>query len=222
MKYEIKTIIAVKEKHSRMIDFQKELAKFDFLNVDDEFVGYYNETIPLLEVFNSTLKRISKELNSANIQLEEVLAQYTEENAAQKEKDSYITELKRTVYACEEENLSLVKTLVAVLDRLEDIYRYALKNEHGSWAEQMRLIWRNTAEHLLSQGMIRIEGKDTLFDPRLHSAVQVTENNAVSNGMILEVLRCGYMYRSHLLRKAQVIVNKTDRSCGSNGQHCGN
>ena len=155
--------------------------------------------------FLRSLKRISRELNNTNIQLEEVFSQYMEENMEEKEKDKYITELKKTLAASEEEKLLLVQGLVATLDKLEDIYRYSLKNESGSWAGQMELLWRNTAEDLLQQGIIRIEGGNTLFDARIHSAV----------------LRCGYMYQSRLLRKARVIVNKNNGGFESNGQHCG-
>lgn len=200
-----------------MIDFRKELAKFDFFTVDAEFTGYYNETAQVIEVFASTLKRIGKELNNTNIQLEEILAQYMEE----KEKDKHIAELKKAVAAYEEEKLALVRGLVAVLDQLEDIYRYSLKNECGSWSEQMQLLWRNTSADLLPQGIIRIEGENSLFDARLHSAAEIKEDNTIPNGVILEVLRCGYMYQSHLLRKAQVIVNKNNGGYESNEQHRG-
>lgn len=52
-----------------MIDFRKELAKFDFITVDAEFAGSYNEAAQVIEVFNSTLKRIGMELNNTNMQL---------------------------------------------------------------------------------------------------------------------------------------------------------
>ncbi len=71
-----------------MIDFKKESAKFDFLTLDPEPTGHYNETVQLIEVFNSTLRRIGKEVNNANIQLEEILVQSMEE----KEKNRYIAE----------------------------------------------------------------------------------------------------------------------------------
>ncbi|NLI93093.1 MAG: nucleotide exchange factor GrpE [Peptococcaceae bacterium] len=200
-----------------MIDFRKELAKFDFVTVDAEFVGCYNEAIQVIEVFNSTLKRIGKELNNTNIQLEEVLSQYMEE----KEKDKYIAEMKKAITAYEEEKLSLVRGLVATLDQLEDLYRYSLKNECGSWSEQIQLLWRNTSANLLLQGITRIEGENTLFDSRIHSAVQVKEDNNFPNGVILEVLRSGYMYRSRLLRKAQVVVNKTNGGYENNEQNRG-
>lgn len=160
----------------------------------------------LIELFNSTLKRISKELNNTNIQLEEVFSEYLEDQ----EKDQQIAEMNKTLTNCEAEKLSLVKGLINILDGFEDLYSYSLKYEHGSWPEQMQLLWNNFQAILSLQGIIRIEGKSTLFNAKYHSAIEVREDNNTANGMILEVLRSGYIYQSQLLRKAQVIVNKTD------------
>ncbi len=200
-----------------MIDFRKELSKFDFFTVDAELADSYNDTTQVIEVLNSTLKRIGKELNNTNIQIEDVLSQYIEE----KEKDKNIVVLKKTITAYEDEKLSLVHGLVAILDQFEDIYRYSLKNQCGSWFEQMQHLWRNTLTSLQVQGITRIEGENTLFDSRIHSAVQVKEDKNILNGMVLEVLRCGYTYQSCLIRKAQVIVNKTNGGYESNEQNCG-
>jgi len=189
-----------------MIDFRKELEKFDFAADETDFTGLNNETAQVIEVFNSTLKRIGKELNTTNIQLEEVLAQDIDDN----EKDKQLAEMKKAIKTCEEEKYSLAQVLVATLDQFEDIYRYSLKNASGSWSGQMSILWKNTSANLLLQGITRIEGENTLFDSRIHSAIQIKEDNNVINGLILEVLRSGYIYQAHLLRKAQVIVNKTN------------
>ena len=199
-----------------MIDFQKELDKFDFMTLEPEFSRVYNETTAVVEAFTTIVKRIGKELHNTNIQLEELLIQCMEE----KEKEKQITELRNTIAATEEERLSLVQGLISMLDQLEHIYRYALKNEQGNWSEQLQLVWSNTSANLLPLGLIRIEGENTLFDARLHAAVQVKEEINLQNGMILEVLRCGYMYQTNVLRKAHVVVNKNVRGDELNGHHC--
>ena len=189
-----------------MIDFQKELAKFDFFAVNDELNDFCNETTLVMDAVTAALKRIGKEVNNTNIQLEEILSQHEEE----KEKNEQIKELKKMLAAGEEEKLSLVKGLVTTLDKLEDIYRYVLKNEDAGWSAQMALLWKSISADLLPLGLVRIEGENTFFDARLHAAVQVKEDGSKPNGIILEILRCGYLYRSTLLRKAQVMVNKTN------------
>ncbi len=199
-----------------MIDFKKELEKYDFFVVDPEFSGYFNETARVIEAVAANIRRIGKEISNTSIQLEEVLSYHAEE----KEKDRYIAEQKEKLAACGKEKLSLVLGLVAVVDQLEDMYRYAQKNEQDGWFRQMRLLWQETASILLRQGIIRIEGENTLFDPWLQTAVLIKEDNNLPDGMVLEVVRSGYVYRSELLRKAQVIVNKAG-GCESNGHHSG-
>jgi molecular chaperone GrpE (heat shock protein) len=190
---------------NKMIDFHKELAKFNFVD-DAELTAFENETSQVIEAINFTLKRIGKELNNSNIQLEEVLAMQTEET----EKNKFFTEQHKAMAATEAQKLSLVHALVATLDLLEDIYRYSQQNERNSWAEQMQILWHKAAANILLLGITRIEGENTIFDSRIHAAVETQENKALQNGLILEVLRSGYIYNAQVLRKACVIVNKTD------------
>jgi molecular chaperone GrpE (heat shock protein) len=190
-----------------MIDFQKELEKFDFFKLDAQIAGHENEATQVIDACHTTLQRIGKDINQTSLQIEDAVEQLLEEN----EKDKHIAELNKAITAHEEEKITLVQGLVSTLDQIEDAYRYAIKNEGSSWAEQLRLLWENIFNTLLLQGISRIEGENTLFDLRVHSAVQVKEDKRYKNGLVLEVLRCGYTYKSRLLRKAQVVVNKIDR-----------
>jgi len=189
-----------------MINFHQELTKFDFASVDADFARYYHETAPLIEALTVMLKRIGRELNQANLQIEEVLSLFAEE----RETEIRLAEQRKLTATQEEEKHSLIEALLASLDHLEDIYRCTVQNESGSWSEQMKLLWDRTAADLLTRGLFRIEGEGSSFDARIHAAVQTVEDRARPDGTILKVLRCGYMYRSRLLRKAQVVVNKVD------------
>ncbi|MDP3487087.1 MAG: nucleotide exchange factor GrpE [Bacillota bacterium] len=187
-----------------MIDFHKELAKFDFATVDTELTDFHNETIHIIEAVTTAFKRIGKEVNLTNIQLEDFFALQSEET----EKDKHIAEQNKALAAMKDQKTSLVRGLIATMDMLEDVYRYSLHNEQNSWAEQMRLIWHKAAANMLILGITRIEGEGTPFDARVHNAVQTQENNNVANGLVLDVMRSGYIYDLQVLRKAQVVVNK--------------
>lgn len=190
-----------------MIDFRKELAKFDFAALDAGWSAGLSETGQVAAAVNAALKRLGKEMSNINLQLEETLELYAED----KEKDKQIAALKKALTAGEEEQLGLVQSFLAVLDQLEDLYRYAVRYESDGWTSQLRLLWQNIAAELLLQGLSRIEGENTLFDPRLHTVVEVREAANIPDGLVVEVLRSGYLYRSRLLRKARVIVNKTNK-----------
>ena len=187
-----------------MIDFKQELAKYNFQEVDPEFVRDYQETSRIAGACTAALRRIGKDLHQTNLQIEEILSLYQEEH----EREQLLAEMRKKVAASAEEKPALVQGLIAVSDRLEDIYRFILKNENGSWLEQIRLVWNNAGIELLPLGIFRIEGEKSRFDARLHAVVGVKEEPAVADGVILEVIRCGYLYQSQCLRKAKVIVNK--------------
>ena len=186
-----------------MIDFYEELAKFELSAEHEEFAALHNEAHQVIAALNTTLKRFGRELNDTNIQLEEMVSMHAEEL----KKDEVISEQQRAVLVAEEGKLLLVRGLTATLDLLEDIHRYARQNGHNGWTEQMELVWQKAAANIQLLGMTRIEGENTLFDSRLHAAEQTKENIELPNGLILEVLRSGYIYNTQVLRKAQVIVN---------------
>lgn len=189
-----------------MIDFQKELAGYNFAVVDPELTNNLNETTPLIKYFNSTLKRVGQELNQSNLQLEELL----DSSLDKQNKDKIIANQHETIAELENDKLDLVQGLISVVDQIEDLYRYALKNDNASRLEQIRLLWNKIASELTKLGISVIEDVNIFFDNNLHVAVEVKADHQYQNGIILAVIRCGYLYQAKLLRKAQVVVNKIE------------
>ena len=187
-----------------MIDFEKELQRFHFLDIDMDSNIPDNEAAYAVEAFNAVLKRIAREQSNANAQLEELTALIDGE--MEKNRDAEV--LKERIYACENENLALVKGFIEILDQIENLYRYISTNEYGNRAAQIRLMWDNICNSLTALGIIRIDGLNTVFNPLIHDAKALRDEPGVQDGMILEVLRCGYIYKSILLRKSEVVVNK--------------
>jgi len=186
------------------MDFEKELQKFDFFEIDEGFINMQNETSVIFDAFNSVLRRLGVDQNRTNMQVEEILSLLDE----QKEKGEDLAEIKRRLESSEEEKLSLVKGFIAVLDHIEDLYRYAAGNDDGGWSRQLEIIWNAVSKELLSAGIVRIEGENTIYNQKLNSVREIRNNPDVPDGMILEVIRSGYIYKSTVLRKAEVVVNK--------------
>ncbi|OGO77589.1 MAG: nucleotide exchange factor GrpE [Clostridiales bacterium GWB2_37_7] len=193
-----------------MIDFTKELEKFDFMEIDKTFIDIQNETVIIIESLNATLKRIGKEQSKTNMQIEEILTILDEE----KEKEKLISELKKSEVVFEEDKTALVKGLISILDQLEDMYRYSLKHDTDSRAEQMRILWKNISSSLMICGIMRIDEQHVFFNAQLNIAVQTRYEEEFPEGYILEVLKCGYKYNSVVLRKAQVVVNMKYKDSG--------
>jgi len=193
-----------------MIDFKKEIEKYDFAGVDEDFMNLRHETSMVFKAFSNILKRLGLEQNKSNTQLEEIM-EFIEDDKVRSEeinvKNEEISNLNNMLSMSENENSTLVRSFVSILDHIEDLYSFAQK-AGGSWSSQLDIIWRNIGNELLSMGITRIEGERSQFNKSLHLAKDAKECPEAGDGTILEVLRCGYVYKSSVIRKAEVIVGR--------------
>lgn len=187
-----------------MINFEEELKKFNFPDKDADGGIAENEAAFVIDSFNTVFKRLSRDQSNANTQLEELAALMDEKM----EKDREIEEAKGLLREGEAEKSAIVKGFVEILDRMEDLYRYATANDYGNWTSQIRLLWGDILSSLNTVGIMRIDGLDATFNPRLYTVKMTRDEPDAEDGRILEVLRCGYIYRSDVIRKADVVVNK--------------
>lgn len=187
-----------------MIDFKKELQKYNFMDIDEDFSQLQSETSIIFKAFNSTLKRIGIEQNKANTQLEEVIELVGEES----EKNIVINTINEKLSANEDEKLLLVNGFIRILDQIENLYRFSVKSSNDNWSQQLEIIWSNISNELLSMGVMQIDVDKILYNKNLYIVKDVKYNPDVTDGIILEVLCCGYIYQSKVLRKAEVVVNK--------------
>ncbi|MDD4680154.1 MAG: nucleotide exchange factor GrpE [Clostridia bacterium] len=189
-----------------MIDFDKELQKFQFLELDEDFIGLQNESSVIAKEFQRTLNRFGKEQGKTNLQLEEITGQLEEH----RDKNSDKEQLKEELYLAEEEKQNLINGFISIMDQIEDLYRFSTKSSEESWSKQLELLWDNISNELLSIGIMKIEGENAQYNKNLHIAAEVRYCPEYEDGIILEVLRCGYVYKINVLRKAKVVVNKRE------------
>jgi molecular chaperone GrpE len=103
----------------------------------------------------------------------------------------------------------VIKRYLEILDDLE----LALKNgpqEGGGadWAKGVELIFRKLQSFVESEGLTRIDPLGEPFDANLHEAVTEEESPDSKSGIVIEVLRPGYMLADRVLRPASVKVSK--------------
>lgn len=187
-----------------MIDFDKELRKFQFLDLDEEFLDLQNESSVIIKVFEKTLNRFGKEQGKTNLQLEELTGQIEEEL----DNNTDVEQLKKELSFVEDEKWKLVNGFIAILDQIEDLYRFSASSSEESWSKQHELLWNNISNELLSIGIMKIEGENAQFNKNLQIPVEVRNSPEYEDAIVLEVLRCGYVYKTNVLRKAKVVVNK--------------
>jgi methyl-accepting chemotaxis protein len=114
-----------------MIDFDKELKKYHFFDVDDKLNGLFDETKKIISSMTTTIKRFAKEQSETNLQIEEIM-NILDEN---KEKDMHIDDLKKSISTVSEESTAIIKGLIEIMDQLEDLYRYSLKSKTEGWSD---------------------------------------------------------------------------------------
>ena len=89
--------------------------------------------------------------------------------------------------------------LLPVLDDFE------LYFQHHPADDGVKMIYEKLVTVLKNAGLERVTTV-TLFDPELHEAIHVEQNEDVPHGHILEVWQPGYYFKEKLLRPAKVKV----------------
>jgi|GEM_PF-3857621 len=186
-----------------MIDFKNEIKKYNLFEIDNDINTLFDETKLVIDGFNSTIKRFAKEQNQTNMQVEEIVCILDE----QKENHELISDLKNSISKSNQDNMALVKGVIKVMDQLEDLYRYSVKNYSDGWSGQIKLLWENVTNDLLAIGITRVDGENSTYNAAVNNIVSTKTIENLPEGIVLEVLKSGYLYKSEVLRRSQVIVN---------------
>ena len=105
------------------------------------------------------------------------------------------------------EGSELIKNLLPILDNFERaIAMDATENE--KYLEGFKMIYANMITTLKNIGVEEIDCLHKPFDPKFMEAVLTEEIIEEEQGIVLDVLQKGYMYKDKLLRPAMVKVNE--------------
>lgn len=101
-------------------------------------------------------------------------------------------------------NSSLLLALLPVLDDLQlALASVPAELAEVSWVKGIRLIERKFLTSLESQGVTMIKALGEPFDPRFHEAMR---QSAGEEGIVIEEMQKGYMFRDKVLRPSRVVV----------------
>lgn len=103
----------------------------------------------------------------------------------------------------------LINDLLLPLDQLKkvvesDVEDAMLKN----YLIGFKMINDQIYQVLEEDGLKEIKALGEMFDPNIHYAVEKENDKEKENGVILEVINVGYMYKERVLRPAMVKVNE--------------
>lgn len=101
-------------------------------------------------------------------------------------------------------NSRVIESLLPVLDDLERALASLPKElSEVSWIDGIKLIERKIRDILAAQGLTPIKAIGEPFDPRFHEAVRQAKGK---EGIVIEEMQKGYMFRDRVIRPSQVVV----------------
>ena len=103
---------------------------------------------------------------------------------------------------------TLVEALTALVDTIGDFYYFAADDEGSPLFDQAQLMWNAARNAAATAGLEIIDAGSEPFDFRLHSVESAGQDYTMPNGYVIRTLKCGYIYKDEIIRRAAVVVNK--------------
>lgn len=95
---------------------------------------------------------------------------------------------------------SLIERLLPVLDNFE------LAIAHGETGGGIDLVFKELMDVLRADGLEPLESDGKPFDPTLHEAVEIHDEESVDEQTVTKTYRRGYALKGRLIRPAMVVV----------------
>ena len=156
-------------------------------------------------IFKKNNKEIEELNNQVSALKESLLRNQAELQNYKRRKDEEVSRILK--YKDED----LIKELLSVLDNFERAIKMDdndLSDEVSKFLEGFKLIYSNTINILDKFEVKEIEAEGVEFDPSYHHAVLTDHDETKPQGVVLEVLQKGYMYKDRVIRPAMVKVNE--------------
>lgn len=116
-----------------------------------------------------------------------------------------------TSYMLKYANEDLIKEILPIIDNFERGIKLDdndLSDEVSKFLSGFKMIYSNLIGILNKFEVKEIVAQGVEFDPNIHQAVLMEHDENKPNGVVLEVLQKGYMYKDKCIRPAMVKVNE--------------
>lgn len=105
-------------------------------------------------------------------------------------------------------NESLIYELLPSIDHLEIALQHSGADVSQGLKEGVEITLREMMRTLEKFGLTQIESTGKPFNPEFHHAMSQVQREDIPEGMVVEELRRGYIYRDKVLRASFVSVSK--------------
>ena len=194
-----------------MLDIEEEFKKYEFTKCEHnsmENKDSLNSISALLQMFTKAYERIGKEQYKTSSGLEEILDILEESSEEIKDKQVIINELQEREKTKDHELTIAINTIISIADMFEYINVFINKSGMESLKAQFNLVSEQLAEKLSGSSITVLGVQGLEFDMSIHQAIATEYEEDKQEGVILQVVKRGYMYNGKLFRKAEVVINK--------------
>lgn len=186
------------------MDFNEALSTFQDTSRDVSTLHRLDLAIRMTELFSGILKRVGADQQKTNLSLEELIGLIEEQKDAIDQTDA----LRQALIEKDQATDRLIQGIIAVVDQLEDFYRYFEDKPEDAMYQQLQLMWSNVHSILAAIGLVLIDRAGTPYYPEWHQAERVFSDPREPSGQVIRILRSGYVRNGRVLRKALVVVNE--------------
>ena len=104
-------------------------------------------------------------------------------------------------------NEKLVESLLTTLDELEKAIEIGKKDESmRTFVEGVEMTYKKLCSTLEHEGLTRLEAIGKHFDPNIHEVLAKVPIKGYENGIVIEEVRKGFMFKGKVIRPSIVIV----------------
>lgn len=196
-----------------MLDIEDELKNYKSVefeeNSNDNEDEDTEELKNILNIFTKAYERIGKEQYKTSNAIDEVLDMLEESSESSEEKNAIIKGLKEQAADWENELKVMINTVTNMSDIFEYMNNYVLNSNNENLKAQFKLVQEQLIEKLAKASITVLGTANGEVDINIHQPIDTRWEEDKPEGVILEVVRKGYMYKGKLFRKAEVIINKS-------------
>lgn len=104
-------------------------------------------------------------------------------------------------------NEDILKKLLLIVDNFERAIKFE-NEDNKEIFKGFNMIYQNILNILKENSVTEIDALDKPFDPNYHQAVLTEKKDGVEQGIVIEVMQKGYMYKDRILRPSMVKVSE--------------
>lgn len=116
--------------------------------------------------------------------------------------------LKNNLEEKQEFNSKILNKIIAILDQVDEIHRYALEVEDVTLRQYLVGIKEQIDKEINEIEMQEISCIGKIVDEKLHKCVQIVESEGKLENEIVHVTQKGYLLKGEVIREASVMAAK--------------